>query len=81
MLQLTIDWNPSPELFKIGSLSIRYYGLMFVVSFLLGIQIMKKIMDTIISLGDFEFACEEKVSEWNYEIATRREKEDNDNCS
>jgi len=43
MLQLAIDWNPSPELFKIGSLSIRYYGLMFVVAFLLGIQIMKKI--------------------------------------
>ena len=42
MLQLTIDWNPSPELFKIGSLSIRYYGLMFVIAFLLGIQIMKK---------------------------------------
>ncbi|MDT0552161.1 prolipoprotein diacylglyceryl transferase [Urechidicola vernalis] len=43
MLQLAIDWNPSPELFNIGSLSIRYYGLMFVVAFLLGIQIMKKI--------------------------------------
>ena len=43
MLQLTIDWNPSPEIFKIGALSIRYYGLMFVVAFLLGIQIMKKI--------------------------------------
>lgn len=43
MLQLSIDWNPSPEIFKIGSLSIRYYGLMFVVAFLLGIQIMKKI--------------------------------------
>ena len=43
MLQLTVDWNPSPEIFKIGALSIRYYGLMFVVAFLLGIQIMKKI--------------------------------------
>ena len=43
MLQLTIDWNPSPELFKIGAISIRYYGLMFVIAFLLGIQIMKKI--------------------------------------
>lgn len=43
MIQLAIDWNPSPELFKIGPLSIRYYGLMFVVSFLLGIQIMKRI--------------------------------------
>ncbi len=43
MLQLAIDWNPSPEIFKIGSISIRYYGLMFVIAFLLGIQIMKKI--------------------------------------
>ncbi|AOW19956.1 prolipoprotein diacylglyceryl transferase [Urechidicola croceus] len=43
MLQLAIDWNPSPEIFKLGPLSIRYYGLMFVIAFLLGIQIMKKI--------------------------------------
>ncbi|MBV1888115.1 MAG: prolipoprotein diacylglyceryl transferase [Urechidicola sp.] len=43
MLQLAIDWNPSPEIFKIGAVSIRYYGLMFVIAFLLGIQIMKKI--------------------------------------
>jgi phosphatidylglycerol:prolipoprotein diacylglycerol transferase len=43
MIQLGIDWNPSPEIFKIGSLPIRYYGLMFVAAFLLGIQIMKKI--------------------------------------
>lgn len=43
MLQLAIDWNPSPEIFKIGPISIRYYGLMFVLAFLLGIQIMKKI--------------------------------------
>lgn len=43
MIQLGIDWNPSPEIFKIGALPIRYYGLMFVAAFLLGIQIMKKI--------------------------------------
>lgn len=43
MLQLGIDWNPSPEIFRIGSLPIRYYGLMFVLAFLLGIQIMKRI--------------------------------------
>ena len=42
MLQLAIDWNPSPEIFKIGSISIRYYGLMFVIAFLLGIRLMKK---------------------------------------
>lgn len=43
MLQLGIDWNPSPEIFNIFGLSIRYYGLMFVVAFLLGIKIIKKI--------------------------------------
>jgi prolipoprotein diacylglyceryl transferase len=43
MLQLALDWNPSPEIFRIGPLPIRYYGLMFVIAFLLGIQIMKKI--------------------------------------
>ncbi len=43
MIQLGINWNPSPELFNIFGLSIRYYGLMFVAAFLLGIQIMKKI--------------------------------------
>lgn len=43
MLQLGIDWNPSPEIFNISGLSIRYYGLMFVIAFLLGIKIMKRI--------------------------------------
>jgi len=40
---LSIDWNPNVELFKIGSFAIRYYSLMFVVAFVLGLQIMKKI--------------------------------------
>ena len=43
MLQLGINWNPSPEIVNIFGLSIRYYGLMFVIAFLLGIRIMKKI--------------------------------------
>lgn len=42
MLQLAIDWNPSPEIFKLGAFSVRYYGLMFVIAFLLGIRLMKK---------------------------------------
>lgn len=40
---LQITWNPSPELFRIFGFPIRYYGLMFVVAFLLGIFILKKI--------------------------------------
>ena len=40
---LQITWNPSPELFRIFNFPVRYYGLMFVVAFLLGIAILKKI--------------------------------------
>ena len=35
MTYLSIDWNPSIELFKIGSFAIRYYSLMFVIAFIL----------------------------------------------
>jgi len=40
---LSIDWNPDPVLFKIGSFEIRYYSLMFVLAFTLGLEIMKRI--------------------------------------
>ena len=43
MLFLSIDWDPSIELFKIGSFAVRYYSLMFVIAFVLGLQIMKRI--------------------------------------
>ncbi|GGK49547.1 MULTISPECIES: prolipoprotein diacylglyceryl transferase [Flavobacteriaceae] len=43
MILLQIDWNPSPEIFKIGSFAIRYYSLMFVFAFMLGLYLMKKI--------------------------------------
>lgn len=43
MILLQIDWNPSIELFKIGSFAVRYYSLMFVIAFMLGLYIMKKI--------------------------------------
>ncbi|MCF6212804.1 MAG: prolipoprotein diacylglyceryl transferase [Flavobacteriaceae bacterium] len=42
MFAFSIDWNPSPELFKIGSFAIRYYSLMFIIAFVLGLQLMKK---------------------------------------
>ena len=45
MISSSIDWNPSIELFKIGSFAIRYYSLMFVIAFILGLQIMKKIYE------------------------------------
>ncbi|MCF6222727.1 MAG: prolipoprotein diacylglyceryl transferase [Flavobacteriaceae bacterium] len=43
MIYLSIDWNPNIELFKIGSFAIRYYSLMFVIAFVLGLQLMKRI--------------------------------------
>lgn len=43
MLFLSIEWDPNIELFRIGSIAIRYYSLMFVIAFVLGLQIMKKI--------------------------------------
>lgn len=43
MTYLSIDWNPNIELFKIGSFAIRYYSLMFVIAFVLGLQLMKRI--------------------------------------
>jgi len=43
MMLLQIDWNPSPILFKLGPVAIRYYSLMFVLAFMLGLYLMKKI--------------------------------------
>jgi phosphatidylglycerol:prolipoprotein diacylglycerol transferase len=35
-----IIWNGSPEIFSIGSFSLRWYGLLFALGFLLGQQIL-----------------------------------------
>ncbi len=43
MILLQIDWNPSPEIFKIGPFAVRYYSLMFVIAFMLGLYLIKKI--------------------------------------
>jgi prolipoprotein diacylglyceryl transferase len=40
---LSIDWNFNPDVFKIGSFPIKYYSLMYVLAFVLGLQIMKRI--------------------------------------
>lgn len=39
---LSIHWNVNPEFFSIGSISVRWYGLMFALGFLVGYQIMYK---------------------------------------
>jgi phosphatidylglycerol---prolipoprotein diacylglyceryl transferase len=35
-----IEWNVSPEIFSIGPLSVRWYGVLFAISFIVGFQIM-----------------------------------------
>ena len=40
---LSIVWDLDPEIIKIGSLGIRWYSLMFVAAFVLGLRFMKKI--------------------------------------
>lgn len=40
---LSIVWDLNPEIIKIGSLGIRWYSLMFVAAFVLGLRFMKKI--------------------------------------
>lgn len=38
-----ITWAPDPEIFALGPLSIRYYGLFFALAFLLGYYILERI--------------------------------------
>lgn len=37
-----IHWNVNPEIFSLGPLSVRWYGLMFAISFILGYNIVEK---------------------------------------
>lgn len=43
MILDAIVWNVKPEIFSIGSLSIRYYGLLFALGFVFGYIIMNYI--------------------------------------
>lgn len=43
MISLIIDWNPSDTLINLGPIPIKYYSLMFVISFVVGLQLMKRI--------------------------------------
>lgn len=39
---LFINWNVDPEIFHVGSLSVRWYGLMFAIGFLIGYNIVER---------------------------------------
>lgn len=40
--QLAINWSPSPEIFSIGPVHIRYYSVLFVSGFIIGYYIFVK---------------------------------------
>ena len=42
MLSLFINWDVSPEIFNLGGISIRYYGLLFALAFVFGYKIEEK---------------------------------------
>lgn len=37
-----INWDISPEIFNLGGISIRYYGLLFAIAFILGYKVEEK---------------------------------------
>lgn len=41
-LLLSIHWNANPELFSLGPISIRWYGMMFALGFLFGFSILTR---------------------------------------
>ncbi len=41
-LLLAIEWSVSPEIVQIGPLSLRWYGLLFALGFLIGLAIVKR---------------------------------------
>jgi len=40
---LVIPWDVNPEIFRIGSFAVRWYGLLFASSFLFGYIILDKV--------------------------------------
>ena len=41
-MMLSIIWDPSPEIFHVGSFAVRWYGLFFALSFFFGYLIMQR---------------------------------------
>jgi len=43
MTLASIIWNPSPEIFTLGRLAVRWYGLFFALSFVFGYVILQRV--------------------------------------
>ena len=43
MILDSITWTASPNLFSIGGITVRWYGLMFAIGFLVGYEIVYRI--------------------------------------
>jgi len=41
-LTLFITWNPDPEIFRIGSIAVRWYGVLFALGFVFGYIILQR---------------------------------------
>lgn len=53
MLLLAVEWSVSPEIVQIGPFSLRWYGLLFALGFLLGLFMVRKM-----------FLAEKAPEEW-----------------
>lgn len=42
MLSLFINWDVTPEIFNLGGISVRYYGLLFALAFIFGYKVEEK---------------------------------------
>ncbi|MDZ7633138.1 MAG: prolipoprotein diacylglyceryl transferase family protein [Bacteroidales bacterium] len=43
MIFQVISWNPDPEIFRLGPLAVRWYGVLFASGFFFGYLIMRRI--------------------------------------
>lgn len=41
-IELFITWNPDPEIFRIGSVAVRWYGVLFALGFVFGYIILQR---------------------------------------
>jgi prolipoprotein diacylglyceryl transferase len=44
MILNSINWNVHPEIFSVGPIHVRYYGLLFAMGFMLGYYILEKMI-------------------------------------